>query len=51
MNKKRYCKYCGCKTHNKDSLCNECAGKLILIRKIRAILLGIKQSAKGADCQ
>ena len=43
MSNVMYCKYCGCKTTNLSGICNE---KLMLIRKIRAIVFGIKRDAE-----
>lgn len=46
MSNVMYCKYCGCKTTNLSGICNPCNEKLMLIRKIRAIVFGIKRDAE-----
>ena len=46
MSKGKHCKYCGCRTTNHSGMCNTCTDKLMLVRKLRAIVYEIKRSAE-----
>ena len=46
MSGKIFCRYCGCRTTNLSGMCNQCTEKLMLIRKIRAIVSAIKRDAE-----
>lgn len=46
MSKVKHCKYCGCRTSNLSRVCNTCTQKLMLIRRIRAIVFAIKRDAE-----
>lgn len=46
MSKTRHCKYCGCKVTNQSNICHSCTEKLMIIRKLRAIVFGIKRDAE-----
>lgn len=40
------CTYCGCKVSKYQTVCSECYKKLILIRKLKAIVFQIKRRAE-----
>ena len=46
MSKGKHCKYCGCRTTNHSGICNTCTDKLMLVRKLRAIVFSIKHAAE-----
>ncbi len=46
MSKTNHCHYCGIRTTNHSGICNACAEKLKLIRKLRAIVFAIKHDAE-----
>ena len=43
-----YCKYCGGKTHNID-MCTQCKEKILLIRKIKAMIRPYYNSKKARE--